>query len=216
MSIPKLVKRIEKCRMCRGLTHDSKAILNLQERPDVLFVGEVVNPANGQEVLPNSGRNTAGYYFHRLLQESKAQYDYCCTNAVLCPPVKSITATHLATCLQHLQAVIDEIQPYTVATLGRTALRQCCTLQDVFGVESYFLSGITGRPVEWYGRYLFPLTHPSGNAVAVKPFSAMLRDFISLREHVYKLQRKEDHDETTSTTESTDEQRGCSDNESTD
>ena len=191
----KLIHKIEGCTIC-GLDHSRKAQLKLTKNMDVLFVAEVINPRNGLEVLPKKGFNTAGYYFNKLLDESDATYTYCKTNAVLCPSLHATThipPVYVSNCRKWLREVIEYCDPRVVVPLGRVAVTSCCKIQDPYGINGAFISGIVGRAKVWHGRYLFPLIHTSGNAVAaVRSYPQMLRDFRNLAKFVDDLKFGED------------------------
>jgi len=103
------------------------------------------------------------------------------TNAVLCNPRDAAgrnappTRAEVSNCSGFLARQIERVNPKVVAPLGATALA---------ALEQLHPHGRTlvdaGRPLDWNGRVLFPLFHPSPRARVHRPVEVQRADWARL------------------------------------
>ena len=169
MSWAELKERISGCRDC--VVADCGRPLFMRGDPTgarVLFVMEEPNPddtiKHGFITIETSEDETGATFNDFFTSELPPGEVLAVTNSALClPPRKSgnnpITGEQHRNCSRHLRDVIELVKPAIVATLGWEAL-------DAAGrIERHGLPGVTkcaGQHVPWFGRTLFPMSHPGG------------------------------------------------------
>lgn len=194
-----LVEQAHKCRLCPQVFH-KLTYLNRKngdlESP-IMFIGEAPGFVRDRnERLMAFHGNQSGFNFEDLLKSiGLTRSSVYVTNALLHSPIKE-SRTHypdygyitirppktqeLINCSHYLKRQIEIVNPTIVCTLGRAALEAIKILER----HSYnsVPQGIN-RPIEWFGRWLYPLYHTSPNVTAgIRPYSKMEEDFQLLRE----------------------------------
>jgi uracil-DNA glycosylase len=143
------------------------AVLSLNNgslSPRVLFVAEAPGRRGGDRTrIPMSGDATGRTFQHLLASVGLTADEVFITNAVLCNPHSETGANRpprtaeVLNCNAFLRQTICLLDPPLVVSIGGTALA---------ALERIEAHGLTvgkdvGRCVEWFGRELLPLYHPS-------------------------------------------------------
>jgi DNA polymerase len=153
----------------------------------VMFVGEAPGRLGAQITgVPFSG-DRSGTRFEALLAAAGwTRSDVFVTNAVLCNPLSADgrrnrppSRAELAACAEHLAHQLAIVDPLVVAPLGAVALAALDRL-----VPHGLTLGQAGQGFQWYGRWLWPLYHPSDRAMRYRPFPAQVADVKALRAFV--------------------------------
>ena len=161
------------CILCPDLA-DKRAVLsdlNGPLRPRVLFVAEAPGRQGADRTRRPFYGDKSGENFQRLLDSiGLLREEIFITNAVMCSPRtvtdanRKPTRTEIKTCSSWLQRVFDLIDPPVVATLGSVALDAIKSIAP----HDLKLKSDVGQPVEWNGRTLLPLYHPSPQVIAAQ------------------------------------------------
>jgi DNA polymerase len=158
-------------------------------RRPVLFLAEAPGRLGAVKTrLPLSG-DVTGRNFERLLEAANwTRRDVWVANAVMCWPRAANgnngrpSHSELLNCSHHLARQIEIIDPLVVVSLGHVALD---ALRLLAPVDRGPLRDLVGRRLEWAGRVLVPLYHPSPRVVnTTRSLSEQARDFCALREFV--------------------------------
>jgi DNA polymerase len=147
----------------------------------VLFVGEAPGRQGGDRTrVPFSGDQSGRNFARYLGSIGLARSRIFITNAVLCNPRKESganrkpTGAEMKNCSEFLRRQIALVDPRVVVTLGAVAL---AALSSV-AYHEFTLRENAGRVVEWDGRRLVPLYHPSPQVLAShRREDAQLRDY---------------------------------------
>ncbi len=151
----------------------------------VLFIGEAPGRDEvGLTGIPFYG-DASGVNFEMLLRYAGLKReDVFIMNSVLCNPPGEGTAKNgtptqeeVFNCSRHFREAIKTLNPSVIVTLGASALRAAEILEP-HGLE---FGRAVGKPVDWYGRLLFPLYHPGPRALQVRNFLAQQADYQQLR-----------------------------------
>lgn len=145
----------------------------------VAFVGIAPGRFGGDRTgVPFSG-DRSGTLLREMIAKSGLR-DVFITNLVRCNPRdpqgrnRDPDADEIANCREHLEAELALVRPRIVACLGRIAWRHLVGKQAAFEPER-------GRPVEAYGRLLYPMYHPAYVNRGAYPVRRYARDFSRLR-----------------------------------
>lgn len=171
------------CRRCAAMCGRTAVLSDLNGDPSarVMFVGEAPGRQGGDRTrVPFSG-DKSGQNFARYLDSiNLARSRIFITNAVLCNPRKESganrkpTGAEIKNCSEFLRRQIELIDPRVVVTLGAVAL---AALAGV-AYHELTLKESAGRVIEWDGRLLVPLYHPSPQVLAShRREDAQLRDY---------------------------------------
>jgi uracil-DNA glycosylase family 4 len=171
------------CRRCAAMCGRRAVLSDLNGDPSarVMFVGEAPGRQGGDRTrVPFSG-DKSGRNFARYLDSiNLARSRIFITNAVLCNPRKESganrkpTGAEIKNCSPFLRRQIELIDPRVVVTLGAVAL---AALAGV-AYHDLTLKESAGRVIEWDGRLLVPLYHPSPQVLAShRREDAQLRDY---------------------------------------
>lgn len=129
--------------------------------------------------------DASGTNFEKLMAAAGlTRRDVFITNSVLCSPRKPSgandkpTRIEVANCSGFLRRQIELINPRVIGTLGAVALDTLRRIEDHgFRLKTHF-----SQILEWHGRLLVPLYHPSPQVIAaVRPLALQIDDFKSLR-----------------------------------
>lgn len=149
----------------------------------VLFVAEAPGRRGAERTGVPLTQDRSGQNFDRLLASAGlARSDIFITNAVLCNPRdaqgrnRPPRPDELANCLPHLCTQLELVQAPIVATLGVTALRMLDRIES----HRVSLRERVAQALPWGGRILFPLYHPSDQAMLHRSFELQQQDYRTL------------------------------------
>jgi DNA polymerase len=135
----------------------------------VMFVGEAPGRQGGDRTrVPFSGDKSGQNFTRYIASINLPRSDLFITNAVLCNPRKESganrrpTGAEIKNCSEFLRRQIELIDPRVVVTLGAVALAALSAV----AYHELTLKESAGRVVEWGGRLLVPLYHPSPQVLA--------------------------------------------------
>lgn len=202
-NLPDGLKQIRKCRICHkvetplvflGDSGDARPLFFEEGNygADILFILEAPNKTDTFEA--DKGRMTFGDGSDRTgefvedclrLEIGVEPEDTMMTNSVLCLPALDKEGKHtpkmaqLKKCSHNLRRIIDTVDPKVVITVGGKAL-EATNLIAHHGLTR--LVDVVARPIDWYGRTLFPLYHPSWQVWRYRSLEQQRDDYRALRE----------------------------------
>lgn len=180
-----LVAEVAACRRCPAMEGRRRVLSpsNGPITPRVLFIAEAPGRFGAEQTGVPLAADQSGRNFARLLVESGlTRDDIFITNAVLCNPQddrgrnRPPRPAEVRNCAVHLRAQFDLITAPVVVTLGAMALRAIGAIT----AHQLTLSGAVARPVDWNNRVLFPLYHPSPQALMSRPLARQIEDYRAL------------------------------------
>ena len=175
------------CVICERM-QERKAVLselNGSLTPKVMFIAEAPGRNGADRTrIPFHG-DASGNTFEKLLASIKlTRADIFITNTVLCSPRKPSgandkpTRTEIRNCSDFLRRTIEILNPPIIATLGAVALDALKLIEP----HGYTLKESAAQLLNWNGRKLVPLYHPSPQVlITARPLIQQLRDFKVLR-----------------------------------
>lgn len=178
-----LGKEVRRCFVCTGMNHTH--VLgpgNGSPEARMMFIGEAPGRLGAALTGVPFTLDASGRRFEALLAEARIRRsDVFVTNALLCNPLRDgrnrpPARREVAACTQWLRAQIDAVSPGVVVTLGRVALEGLRMIEP----HDYALCSHVGQRLEWRGRTLVPLYHPSPRTAGRRSFAQQLTDFRSL------------------------------------
>jgi uracil-DNA glycosylase len=147
----------------------------------VLFIGEAPGRKGADRTrIPFSG-DQSGKNFDRFLASINLGRDQIfITSAALCNP-RTLTGTNrkpsqaeIANCSDFLRRAIAVVDPLVIVTLGSVALEALKRIN----YHEFTLKDVVGKILEWDGRRLVPLYHPSPQVLAAhRREAAQLQDY---------------------------------------
>ncbi|HVG31355.1 MAG TPA: uracil-DNA glycosylase [Pyrinomonadaceae bacterium] len=159
------------CRRCAAMCGRTAVLSERNGDPSarVMFIGEAPGRQGGDRTrVPFSG-DQSGRNFARYLDSIKlARSRVFITNAVMCNPRKESganrrpTGAEIKNCSEFLRRQIGLVDPRVVVTLGAVALAALSAV----AYHEFTLKESAGRVLEWGGRLLVPLYHPSPQVLA--------------------------------------------------
>ena len=164
--------------------HDRQAVLsrlNGSLNARVMFIAEAPGRNGGDRTrIPFHG-DTSGRNFETLLASINLSRDEIfITNSALCNPRKPSGANdkpsrlELRNCSHFLKRQIELIDPLIIATMGAVALDALRSIE----LHHYRLREDAAKILEWNGRVLVPLYHPSPQVlITVRTIEQQKRDF---------------------------------------
>ena len=180
-----VAQRAYDCRHCPRMEAHSAVLgpLNGRLEARVLVVGEAPGRFGAAVTrIPFRG-DRSGENFERLLPSAGLRReDLFIANAAQCNPKDdkgrndAPTPRELRNCSGYLREMLDIIQPLYIVTLGRKALDALHIIEP----HAVSLSGHVATAVPWRNATLVPLYHPSGRALARRPFSQQTEDYAAL------------------------------------
>jgi len=159
--------------------------LNGTIRPRVMFIAEAPGRNGGDRTrIPFHG-DISGQNFEKLLTSIKlSRAEIFIVNSVLCSPRKPSgandrpTKTEIRNCTGFLRRLIELLNPPVIATLGAVALDALKLIEP----HDYSLREHAANILQWNGRLLVPLYHPSPQVIiTVRPLEQQKRDYQTLR-----------------------------------
>jgi uracil-DNA glycosylase len=181
-----LCDEARRCRICPKLA-DKNAVLsdlNGTLTPKVLFVAEAPGRQGADRTRRPFYGDKSGANLQVLLDSiGLARDEIFITNAVMCSPRTATganrkpTRTEMANCSGFLRRLISTIDPPMIATLGSVALEALKAIE----YHEFRLKTDVGRVLNWSGRRLVPLYHPSPQVIAShRRMNRQLEDFAAL------------------------------------
>ena len=164
---------------------------------DLLFVVEAPNyddtfDSDKDRLTYDADTDPTGVFVRRMLHDvlELEPQDVLITNSVLCLPATTggkypVQAAMRKNCSVHLRRMIEEMAPKIVVTLGGAALYAV----NLVAKHSLKLKDDVAQAVDWCGRLLFPLYHPSMLGRVTRPEEKQVEDWRALGE-VFKKSRQ--------------------------
>ncbi|MFN0083973.1 MAG: uracil-DNA glycosylase [Blastocatellia bacterium] len=176
------------CRVCERM-RERRAVLsplNGSITPKVMFVAEAPGRNGADRTrIPFYGDSSGDTFEALLASIGLTRSEIFITNSVLCSPRKPSGANdkpargEIRNCSSFLRRQIELIDPPVIATLGAVALDALKLIEP----HALRLREHAARTVEWNGRRLVPLYHPSPQVIiTVRPLARQIRDFQALAE----------------------------------
>jgi uracil-DNA glycosylase family 4 len=149
-----------------------------------MFVGEAPGRQGGDRTrVPFSGDQSGRNFSRYLAAIGLARADIFITNAALCNPRgetganRRPTRGEVANCSEFLRRQIEVVNAPVVVTLGAVSLEALRAVE----YHRLTLKENVGQIVEWRGRLLVPLYHPSPQVLAShRREAAQLEDYKSV------------------------------------
>lgn len=175
------------CVICERMQERQAVLsqLNGSLTPKIMFLAEAPGRNGADRTrIPFYG-DASGKTFEKLLASiNLTREEIFISNTVLCSPRKPSgandkpTRTEIRNCSYFLQRTIEIINPPVLATLGAVALEAL----KFIAPHSYTLKESAARILNWNGRKLVPLYHPSPQVlITVRPLEQQLLDFEALQ-----------------------------------
>ena len=159
------------CRLCPDLADRAAVLseLNGNLNPKVFFIGEAPGRVGADRTRRPFYGDKSGDNFQKLLDSiGLKREEIFITSAVMCSP-RSVTdanrrptRTEIKNCAAFLERVIRLINPSVIATLGAVGLEAL----SLITYHEFKLKTHAGQILDWGGKSLIPLYHPSPQVVA--------------------------------------------------
>ena len=168
-----LCAEAQACRVCLNLADKTAVLseLNGTLTPKVMFIAEAPGRQGGDRTRRPFYGDKSGENFQMLLDSiGLRREEIFITNSVLCSPRtvtdanRKPTRVEIRNCSSYLRRVIELIDPPVISTLGSVALDAI----KVIEAHTLTLKTSAGAPVEWNGRIMVPLYHPSPQVIAAQ------------------------------------------------
>ena len=177
-----LAQRAYDCVFCTRMERNTAVLgpLNGRIEARIFVIGEAPGRFGSAVTrIPFTG-DRSGMNFGRLLERSGLKRgDLFIANAVQCNPRDSggrndrPTNEELRNCSGYLREMIDIVQAPYIVTLGVRALDALNLIEK----HSIKLKEDVANAVLWRGVKVVPLYHPSGRAMANRPFEKQAEDY---------------------------------------
>jgi uracil-DNA glycosylase family 4 len=178
-----LFTEAQACRVCEKLADKTAVLseLNGNIEPKVFFIGEAPGRVGADRTRRPFYGDKSGNNLQILLDSiGLSRDDIFITSAVMCSPRSATdanrrpTRTEIVNCSSYLKRTLDLIDPPLIATLGSVALEALKTIT----YHEFKLNTHAGTRLEWNGRTLVPLYHPSPQVIAsTRRMHQQLEDF---------------------------------------
>ena len=165
-----LVGDARNCRACPRMEGRRRVLspLNGPLPARILFIAEAPGRLGGDKGgIPLTGDASGRNFLRYLTAAGLKREDVFVTNAALCNPRTERgtnappSASELRACSSFLSRTLGIVQPRIIATLGAKALAALSLICP----HGFTLRTHAAAPVQWQGRALFPLYHPSPQVV---------------------------------------------------
>lgn len=183
----RLCREAAACKACPGLIERRAVLssLNGSLSPKLFFVAEAPGRLGADRTRKPFHGDKSGENFQVLLDSIGVSRDEIfITNAILCSPRNHRGANRrphlqeIRNCSGFLKRQIDLINPEIVVTLGSVALHALKLLEK----HDFTLKEAVGKILDWNGRKLVPLYHPSPQVIiSVRSLQQQQRDFQVLK-----------------------------------
>jgi uracil-DNA glycosylase family 4 len=171
------------CTICPAMSERTAVLseLNGSFVAEVLFIGEAPGRKGADRThVPFSG-DQSGKNFDRFISSIGLTRDRIfITSAALCNPRSPSGANRkpsqreVANCSGFLRSVIEIVDPRVIVTLGSVALDALKRIQR----HEFTLKAAAGKILDWDGRLLVPIYHPSPQVLAShRREAAQLQDY---------------------------------------
>lgn len=166
-----LCREAQSCTLCPELADKAAVLsdLNGSLDPKVFFIGEAPGRAGADRTRRPFFGDKSGDNFQRLLDSvGLDRSEIFITSAVMCSPRSATDAnrrpkrSEIVNCSAFLRRQIELINPPIVSTLGGVALEAL----KLISYHEFKLKTNAGTVLEWNGRPLVPLYHPSPQVIA--------------------------------------------------
>jgi DNA polymerase len=186
LSFDRLAAEAGGCVICERM-RDRQAVLsrlNGSINPRVMFIAEAPGRHGADRTrIPFHG-DISGRNFEELIKAIDLTRDEIfITNSILCSPRKPGGAndrpnrTEVHNCSDFLRRQIELINPPVIATLGAVALDALKSIET----HGYQLREHAAKILNWNGRFLVPLYHPSPQVIiTVRTLEQQKKDFRAL------------------------------------
>jgi uracil-DNA glycosylase len=174
------------CRICERMQERQAVLspLNGSLTPKVLFIAEAPGRNGADRTrIPFHGDASGATFGQLLASIHLTRAEIFITNTVLCSPRKASGANDKPTraeirhCSNFLRRTIELLNPPIVATLGAVALDAL----KLIAQHEFTLKQSAAQVLEWNGRRLVPLYHPSPQVlITTRPLAQQLEDFQTL------------------------------------
>jgi uracil-DNA glycosylase family 4 len=181
-----LVAEAAACLKCRSMCGRSAVLSERNGRlgARVMFVGEAPGRQGGDRTrVPFSGDQSGRNFSRYLASIGLAREEIFITNAALCNPRSETGANRkpskaeVENCSEFLLRQIEIVNAPVVVTLGAVSLEALRAVE----YHRLTLKENVGQVVEWRGRLLVPLYHPSPQVLAShRREAAQLEDYKSV------------------------------------
>ena len=192
-SFEALASEARKCFVCEAM-RDKTAVLselNGTLHPRVFFIAEAPGRQGADRTRKPFHGDKSGENFQVLLDSiGLKREEIFITNSVLCSPRKPNGAnrrplkSEMNNCSGYLRRTIEVISPKLIVTLGSVALEALKAVES----HSLTLKSDVGKVVNWNGRELIPLYHPSPQVIAsTRNLEMQARDYAELGKALKRL-----------------------------
>jgi DNA polymerase len=186
----KLAETAQNCRVCEAM-QDKTAVLsefNGNLNPKVFFIAEAPGRQGADRTRkPFSGDKSGGNFQVLLDSIGLKREEIFITNAVLCSPRSETGAnrkpfrTEIKNCANFLAETINLINPKIIATIGGVSLDALKAIER----HEFTLKSDVAKILNWNGRILIPLYHPSPQVViSVRKLPQQIEDFQVLQKAI--------------------------------
>ena len=166
-----LYTEAQACRICYKLADKTAVLseLNGSIEPKVFFIGEAPGRVGADRTRRPFYGDKSGNNLQTLLDSiGLSRDDIFITSAVMCSPRSATdanrrpTRSEIVNCSSYLKRILQLIDPPVIATLGSVALEALKTI----AYHEFKLKEHAGTRLDWNGRTLVPLYHPSPQVIA--------------------------------------------------
>jgi uracil-DNA glycosylase family 4 len=186
----KLAETAQNCRVCEAM-QDKTAVLsefNGNLDPKVFFIAEAPGRQGADRTRKPFSGDKSGANFQVLLDSiGLKREEIFITNAVLCSPRSETGAnrkpfrTEIKNCANFLAETINLINPKIIATIGSVSLDALKAIER----HEFTLKSDVAKILNWNGRILIPLYHPSPQVViSVRKLPQQIEDFQVLQKAI--------------------------------
>lgn len=195
-----LAAKARACRICEAM-QDKTAVLsglNGNLNPKVFFIAEAPGRQGADRTRKPFSGDKSGVNFQILLDSiDLKREEIFITNAVLCSPRSETGAnrkpfrSEIKNCANFLEKTINLINPKIIATIGGVSLEALKAIEK----HEFTLKNDVAKILDWNGRILVPLYHPSPQVViTVRNLEQQIEDFQVLREAINRKFAYETHE----------------------
>ncbi|MCU1267367.1 MAG: hypothetical protein JWM21_3685 [Acidobacteria bacterium] len=166
-----LAREAARCVRCPSMSGRTAVLshLNGPLTARIMFIGEAPGRKGADRTrIPFSG-DQSGKNFDRFLTSINLRRDQIfITSAALCNPQtvsganRKPTQQEVTNCSGFLRRAIELVDPFVIVTLGSVALDALKRIH----YHQFTLKEDAGRIIEWQGRLLVPIYHPSPQVLA--------------------------------------------------
>lgn len=175
---------VRQCFQCSSMNHvHVLGDVNGRLDADVMFVAEAPGRLGAARTGIPMTSDVTGRRFHAFLADAGLQRERVfITNAILCNPLSASgnnrppRASEVRACRGFLAAQMALVRAPVVVALGGVALN---SLREIEPHDAQ-LASHAGKAVDWSGRTLVPMYHPSIQSTLTRPHEPQRRDWRAL------------------------------------